>query len=171
MDKLMVKTKIYFNFDNENIKYFIEKCNNSINSGNLKSYYWSILMNKIYNYIYYYYIDYNVSEHYIHSSLFNKVNKTLNKKIFYNKILDENKHITINLIKDQLKDYIEEIIFSRVFINEIILNFINEKKNNPELNQYNIKSYIQKIEKEYFNREEPTYSKYNSILNKFNNLI
>ena len=88
-----------------------------------------------------------------------------------NKILDENKHITINLIKDQLKDYIEEIIFSRVFINEIILNFINEKKNNPELNQYNIKSYIQKIEKEYFNREEPTYSKYNSILNKFNNLI
>lgn len=171
MNELIEKTKIYFNFDNENIKYFIEKYNNCINTSNLKSYYWSILMNKIYNYIYYYYIEDNVSEHYIHSSLFNKVNKTLNKKIFYEKILDENNYITINLIKDELKDYIEEIIFSRVLINEIISNFINGKKNNPELNGYNIKNYIEKIEKEYFNREEPTYTKYNSILNKFNNLI
>ena len=171
MNELIEKTKIYFNFDDEKIKHFIEKYNNCINTGNLKSYYWSILMNKIYNYIYYYYIDDNVSEHYIHSSLFNKVNKTLNKKIFYEKILDENNYITINLIKDELKDYIEEIIFSRVLINEIISNFINGKKNNPELNGYNIKNYIEKKEKEYFNREEPTYTKYNSILNKFNNLI
>jgi hypothetical protein len=168
MDKLIEKTKIYFNFNDENIKYFIEKYNSS---NNIKSYYWSILMNKIYNYIYYYYIDDTLSGHYIYSSLFNKVNGTLNKKIFYNKILDQNNYITINLIKEKLKDYIEEIIFSRVFINEIISNFINEKKNNQELNGYNIKSYIEKIEKEYFNREEPTYTKYNSILNRFTNLI
>jgi hypothetical protein len=173
MDKLIIKTKNYFDFENNKIKYLIKEYNDCIKviniNKNMKCYYWNILMNNIYNYIYYYYINDEESNFYIYSSLFKKVNKTLYQKIFVDEILSKNEKITTNLIKMRLKDYIQEIIFSRIFINEIISNFINES--NININEKNIKNYIKKIEKEYFNRKDPTYTKYNKILNKFSRVI
>ena len=165
MDNLIQKTKIYFEFDNEYIIKYINKFNTTDrNNNNLFQYYYKILLNRIYEYIFFYFTFNERLELYKHSSLYNKVNNTLYKVLFEDDILLL-KNLNKKLIKEKLKIYIEEIIFSRIFINKIIDDFENET------NKFNIEKYIKKIEKEYFNRQEPIYSKYRQEIIRFENIL
>ena len=172
MNQLLEKTKIYFLFDDETIIYYLKKYNEHYLEKDtiIFDYFYKILLNKIYNYINYYGIIYeikNIKNIYEVSDLYKKTNQTLYKKLFdENILLKEN--LDINNIIFLLKDYIQEIIYCRILINSIIEYY---KNNLNEFENINLSEYIKLIESKYFNREEPEYSFYNEKLNFFSNLF
>ena len=169
MYQLLEKTKLYFSFDDETIIYYLKKYNEHYLEKDtiIFDYFYKILLNKIYNYINYYGIIYEIKNIYEVSDLYKKTNQTL-----YNKLFDENillkKNLDINDIFFLLKDYIQEIIYCRILINSIIEYY---KKNLNEFENINLSDYIKLIESKYFNREEPEYSFYNEKLNFFSNIF
>lgn len=172
MNQLLEKTKIYFLFDDETIIYYLKKYNEHYLEKDtiIFDYFYKILLNKIYNYINYYGIIYeikNIKNIYEVSDLYKKTNQTLYKKLFdENILLKEN--LDINDIIFLLKDYIQEIIYCRILINSIIEYY---KNNLNEFENINLSEYIKLIESKYFNREEPEYSFYNEKLNFFSNIF
>lgn len=172
MNQLLEKTKIYFLFDDETIIYYLKKYNEHYLEKDtiIFDYFYKILLNKIYNYINYYGIIYeikNIKNIYEVSDLYKKTNQTLYKKLFdENILLKEN--LDINDIIFLLKDYIQEIIYCRILINSIIEYY---KNNLNEFENINLSEYIKLIERKYFNREEPEYSFYNEKLNFFSNIF
>ena len=169
MYQLLEKTKLYFSFDDETIIYYLKKYNEHYLEKDtiIFDYFYKILLNKIYNYINYYGIIYEIKNIYEVSDLYKKTNQTL-----YNKLFDENillkKNLDINDIIFLLKDYIQEIIYCRILINSIIEYY---KNNLNEFENINLSDYIKLIESKYFNREEPEYSFYNEKLNFFSNIF
>jgi len=172
MYQLLERTKIYFLFEDEPIIYYLKKYNEHYfeKGTTIFNYFYKILLNKVYHYIIYYGVLYNIrniKNIYEVSDLYKKTCQNLYKKIFdENILLKEN--LEINDIKLLLKDYIQEIIFCRILINSIIEYY---KNNLNEFENINLIEYVKLIENKYFNREEPVYSFYNEKLNIFTNIF